>query len=121
MILFDTLERFLILLSGKALTKILLDDVISLEVTFVTIKEVKEKYKNYKVSGNERNMFATYDYNDGNGKVIIVVNNCKGYGKDVMQVVRVSDGKELFPDGACRSCDNLDDAIDVAGEMEWVE
>lgn len=83
----------------------------------MTIKMIREKYKNYKRKANEKNMFATYDYNDDNGKVVIVVNDCKGYGKTVMQVVRVSDGKELLPEGACRPCDNLDDAIDVAGEM----
>ena len=83
----------------------------------MTIKAIKEKYKDYKIKGNEKNMFTTYDYQDGNGKVVIIVNDCRGYGKTVMQVVRVSDGKELLKDGSCRPCDNLDDAIDVAGEM----
>lgn len=85
----------------------------------MTIKEIKEKYKNYQVDGNEKNMFATYDYKDGNGKVIIVVNSHpnKYVGKHVTQVIRVSDGKELLKDGSCRPCDNLDDAIDVAEEM----
>lgn len=83
----------------------------------MTIKGIKENYKNYKLRGNEVNRFATYDYGDGNGKVVIVVNDCKGYGKTVMQVVRVNDGKELLANGSCRPCDNLDDAIDVAGEM----
>ena len=86
----------------------------------MTIKEIKEKYKDYKRKVNEKNMFTTYDYNDGNGKVVIVVNDSKGFGKTVMQVVRVSDGKELLPEGSCRPCDNLDDAIDVAGEMKWI-
>lgn len=58
----------------------------------MTIKAIKEKYKDYKISGNEKNMFKTYDYEDGNGK-------------------------ELLREGSCRPCDNLDDAIDVAGEM----
>lgn len=62
-------------------------------------------------------MFTIYDYNDGNGKVVIVVNYNKGYGKTVMQIVRVSDGKELLINGGCRPCDSLEDAIDVAGEM----
>ena len=31
--------------------------------------------------------------------------------------VRVSDGKEMLSQDRCRPCDNLDDAIDVAGEM----
>lgn len=83
----------------------------------MAIKEIKEKYKNYQIRGDEKNMFTTYDYKDGNGKVVIVVNDCKGYGKTVMQVVRVSDCKELLKNGDCRPCDNLDDAIDVAGEM----
>ena len=86
----------------------------------MTIKEIKEKYKDYKRKANEKNMFTIYDYNDENGKVVIVVNDCKGFGKTVMQVVRVSDGKELLQEGSCRPCDNLDDAIDVAGEMEWI-
>ena len=83
----------------------------------MTIKEIKEKYKDYQIRGNEKNMFTAYDYKDGNGKVVIVVNNCKGYGKTVMQIVRLSDGKQLLKNGSCRPCDNLDDAIDVAGEM----
>ena len=83
----------------------------------MTIKAIKDAYKTYHLSGAEYNTFAVYDYNDGNGKVVIVVNNCKGYGKTVMQVVRVSDGKELLKNGSCRPCDNLDDAVDVAGEM----
>lgn len=87
----------------------------------MTIKAIKEKYKDYKLQSNEKNMFTVYDYNDGNGKVVIVVNNCKGYGKTVMQIVRVSDGVELLLEGSCRPCDNLDDAIDVAGEMKKKE
>lgn len=83
----------------------------------MTIKAIKEQYKNYKTEGREWNSFVTYDYNDGNGKIVIVVNNCKGYGKTVMQGIRVSDGKEFFKNGECRPCDNLDDAVDVFGEM----
>lgn len=83
----------------------------------MTIKAIKEKYKNYKRKANGKNMFTIYNYGNKNGKVVIVVNDCKEYGKTVMQVVRVSDGKELLPEGSCRPCDNLDDAIDVAGEM----
>ena len=71
----------------------------------MTIKSIKEKYKDYRIRGN--------------GKVVIVVNAHphKDIGKYVTQVIRVSDGKELLKDGSCRPCDNLDDAIDVAGEM----
>ena len=83
----------------------------------MTIKAIKEQYKTYGARG-EKKSFVTYDYRDGNGKVVIVVSHMGMYGyKDVVQVVRVSDGKELLPEGACRPCDNLDDAIDVAGEM----
>lgn len=85
----------------------------------MTIKAIKEAYKNYNLSAGERNSFVTWDYKDGNGKVVIVVNinSSKYVGDYVMQVVRVSDGKELLADGRCRPCDNLDDAIDVACEM----
>lgn len=31
----------------------------------MTIKAVKEKYKDYQLRENEKNMFTTYDYNDG--------------------------------------------------------
>ena len=87
----------------------------------MTIKNIKEKYKSYNVRVGEHNSFVVYDYEDGNGKVVIVVNINKGYGDTVMQVVRVSDGKEMLPEGACRPCDNLNDAIDVAGEMDWAK
>lgn len=83
----------------------------------MTIKEIRERYKQYRVSGGERNSFVTYDYKDGNGKVVIVVNISRSYRDTVMQVVRVRDGAELLKDGRCRPCDNLEDAIDVAGEM----
>ena len=84
----------------------------------MTIKAIKEKYKNYnRDTFSGKNMFVVYDYNDGNGKIVIVVNNCGWLGKDVVQAVRVSDGKEMLSEGRYRPCDNLDDAIDVAGEM----
>lgn len=85
----------------------------------MTIKSIKEKYKDYRRSANEKNMFAVCDYGDGNGKVVIVVlsHPCKYVGKYVHQVVRVRDGKELLSEGSMRPCDDLEDAIDVAGEM----
>lgn len=83
----------------------------------MTIKAIKEKYKNFMVSGNERNSFVVYDFGGEVGKVVIIVNIKKGsFGRWVTGVIRVSDGKSLL-DGSCRPCDNLDDAIDVAGEM----
>ena len=85
----------------------------------MTIKSIKEAYKDYRVDRDEKNSFVTYDYNDGNGKVVIIVRRHphRDIGSYVTQAVRVSDGKELIEDGRCRPCDNLDDAIDVAGEM----
>lgn len=84
----------------------------------MTIKEIKEAYKRYDCSGREHNSFAVYDYKDGNGKMVIVMKHLGIYGyKDVVQAIRVSDGKEMIPEGSCRPCDNLDDAIDVAAEM----
>ena len=82
------------------------------------IKDIKATYRDYSRSGNERNAFVVWNY-DGIGKVVIVVNinPSKYVGDYVTQVVRVSDGMPLLPDGACRPCDNLDDAIDVACEM----
>lgn len=85
----------------------------------MTIKMIKEMYKRYRVSGAERNSFVSYDFGGETGKVVIVVNISKYMGDYVTQVVRVSDGKELLDDGRCRPCDNLDDAVDVAGEMIW--
>ena len=82
----------------------------------MTIKAIKEEYKRYGCSGSERNGFTVYDYGDGNGKVVIVVTYSR-IGKDVVQAVRVMDGKKLIEEGRCRPCDNMDDAIDVAGEM----
>lgn len=82
----------------------------------VKIKDIKTMYTG-KYGGGERTRFTTYDYCDGNGKIVIVVTYCRSYGNTVWQAVRVSDGAELIRDGQCRPCDNLDDAIDVAGEM----
>ena len=83
----------------------------------MTIKAIKEKYKKGVYGNGEKTMFTTNDYGDGNGKTVIVVTKHPLYGRTVWQVVRVRDGKELIKSGRCRPCDNLDDAIDVAGEM----
>lgn len=92
----------------------------------MTIKSLKEKYM-AEYHGAGRLMFTTATYDilsvkPGHGgpvKVLIVVEYEPGWGRDVVQVVRVSDGKELLPDGACCPCDSLDDAVEVAAEMEW--
>ena len=85
----------------------------------MTIKQIKELYRGKYGDADDKTMFTTYDYGDGNGKVVIVVTQLKWdrKWKNVWQAVRVRDGKELIEDGRCRPCDNLDDAIDVAGEM----
>ena len=82
----------------------------------MTIKAIKEKYTG-RYGNGEKTMFTSYDYGDGNGKIVIVVTRHPTYGRTVWQAIRVKDGKELIADGKCRPCDNLDDAIDVAGDM----
>ncbi len=83
-----------------------------------TIKSIKEQYKDYQRSYGERNSFVVHDWNDGNGKCVIVVNRSSNrfVGSYVTAVIRVSDGKDIAECGM-RPCDNLNDAIDVAGEM----
>lgn len=82
----------------------------------MTIKAIKEKYTG-KYGRGEKTSFVVYDYQDGTGKVVIVLTRCRSYGWTVWQVVRVSDGVELIGSGHCRPCDDLNDAVDVAGEM----
>lgn len=83
----------------------------------MTIKAIKEQYKRYRCdSADEHNSFVVYDYNDGNGKMVVIVTHSI-LGKDVTGVIRVSDGYNMIGEDRCRPCDNLDDAIDVAGEM----
>lgn len=86
----------------------------------MTIKAIKEKYHG-KYGRGEKESFTVYDYKDERGKVVIITTYCRIYGRTVWQAVRVSDGAELIPDGNCRPCDNLDDAIDVASEMINIE
>ena len=81
----------------------------------MTIKQIKEVYKNYKTVGNEKNSFVVTHY-VGYGKCVIVVNSNKIYGKTITQIIRVEDGKELLQENI-RPCDNLSDALDVAEEM----
>lgn len=85
----------------------------------MTIKAIKAKYARYRAGEYAgENSFTVYDWKDGNGKCVVVVGHVGLYGyKDVIQVVRVSDGAELLDGDRCRPCDNLDDAIDVAAEM----
>ena len=92
------------------------------------IKDIKAAYKDY-FSKAGHNTFVVYDWNAYAkyddyfakvGKAVVVVHIekvCGDIWRDVVQVVRVSDGKKLLEDGRCRPCDNLNDAIDVATEM----
>lgn len=82
----------------------------------MTIKAIKEKYHGVYGRG-EKESFLVYDYKGEIGKVVIIMTRCRIYGRTVWQAVRVSDGAELIPNGACRPCDNLEDSIDVAAEM----
>lgn len=70
----------------------------------ITIKQIKEVYKNYKTVGNEKNSFVVTHY-VGYGKCVIVVNSNKIYGKTITQIIRVEDGNE-FTD------DNIDEYYD---------
>lgn len=82
----------------------------------MTIKAIKEKYAG-KYAKGEKESFTVYDYGYEIGKVVIISTRCRSYGRTVWQAVRVADGAEMIADGDCRPCDNLEDAIDVAGEM----
>jgi len=83
-----------------------------------TIKAIKEQYKDYNRHYGERNSFVVHDWNDGNGKcvIIVLISNNRYVGNYVTAVIRVRDGKDIADD-SMRPCDNLEDAIDVAGEM----
>lgn len=86
----------------------------------MTIKAIKENYKDYhKTTGDNKTMFSVFSM-EGE-KYVVVVTDCRGYGKTVYQVVRVRDGQEMLHKGSCRPCDDLSDAVDVACEMEWKE
>lgn len=83
------------------------------------IKDIKTLYANYEGYKNCR--FVVADFGGDISKAIIVVSVERVGGeiwRDVVQVVRISDGKELLSHGRCRPCDNLqNDAYDVASEM----
>lgn len=90
----------------------------------MTIKEIKRIYTDWnKERFNGKRMFTQSYYINEKGekeKTVIVVDNDRYMGKYVIGIVRVKDGKQLLPNGACRPCDNLDDACDVADEMETI-
>lgn len=82
----------------------------------MTIKAIKEAYANYKADCG-KTMYKVYDFGGEYGKCVIICKNAGHDLKTVDQVVRVADGKELLADHRWRWCDNLEDAIEVAGEM----
>jgi len=86
----------------------------------MTIKAIKEKYKNYhETTGDDKTMFSIIHALSGE-KYVVIGADCKGYGKSVYQVVRVSDGQEMLSKDRCRPCDNFcEDSNDVACEMMW--
>lgn len=88
----------------------------------MTIKEVKNKYSNYAKDyhwGGETKFVVMDSWEHDDKFVIIVAYESRDF-KDVVQVVRVSDGAFLLGLDRCRPCYNLqDDAIDVAWEMLW--
>ena len=86
----------------------------------MTIKAIKEKYKDFhKKTGDDKTMFSVIHAVSGE-KYVVIGTDCKGYGKTVYQVVRVSDGREMLGKDRCRPCDNFyEDSNDVACEMMW--
>lgn len=85
----------------------------------MTIKAIKEQYKDYEIARNGgKNSFVVTNLTDAKVKAVIIV-NVHNVGKSVIQLVRVSDGEELFKNGECRPCDSLEDALDVAEEIVW--
>lgn len=83
----------------------------------MTVKAIKEQYKDYDLALNGgKNSFVVTTLTDAKVKAVIIV-NVHQVGKSVVQLIRVSDGAELFKNGECRPCDSLADAVDVADEM----
>lgn len=81
----------------------------------MTIKEIKEAYKNYHCTNGATNSFITVNTSDY-GKIVIVINDFCG-DKAVTQIVKVSTGEKLLGDDRFRTCYSRNDAIDVAFEM----
>jgi hypothetical protein len=81
------------------------------------IKEIKSEWINKPCTwcNSAKRMFAVHSFNDI-GKCVIVVVNDPYLGKTVDAVIPVKTGKDIL-NGHSRPCDNMVDAIDVAGEM----
>lgn len=90
------------------------DDIPLPEDKTITIKDIKEKYRHYQVKkGCEKNSFRTAEFKKHGKVVIIVKRDTEKNVRQLTQIVRVEDGKELL-----QGCDlpvlNLGDAVTVA-------
>lgn len=84
----------------------------------VTIKGIKEKYRTapeYMLPGKRQ--FTVWTFPEPIGKSVVMVINCgKFCGNYVEAIIPVKTGIDIL-NGNTRPCDNMEDAIDVAGEM----
>ena len=85
----------------------------------MTIKGIKETWGNMvEIQGcRGKKQFAVYGFGGFGKCVVVVVNECGFFGRTVVAVVQVSSGEDLLKGEHSRPCDNMDDALDVAGEM----
>ena len=83
----------------------------------MTIKEIKAQWsEKAKINGlSGKKQFTVWSFT-GYGKCVVVVVNDPHMERFVVGVVPVSTGIDVLADHA-RPCDNMDDAIDVAGEI----
>lgn len=82
------------------------------------IQAIKEEWRGkHEYAGlTGKKMFTVWTFNNPVGKCVVMVINDRDIGKTVVAVIRVETGKDIL-NGHSRPCDNMDDAIDVAGEM----
>ena len=85
----------------------------------MTIKEIKSEWakkSSYK-GGQGKWQFTTWKFTK-NGTCVIAVQNEGGeFGRTVVACISTLDGKDLLHSDHSRPCDNMDDAVDVVGEM----
>lgn len=90
----------------------------------MTIKSIKEKYKDYRIRGNEKNMYTTYDYKDGNGKVVIVVNahphkDIGKYVEYIVDKVEVNCIKSIYIPKLFKN--RIDLPIEIMSRITWCD
>ena len=85
----------------------------------MTIREIKALWGSKdRIQGcTGKKQFATYDFQEFGKCVVVVVNDGAYLGRTVVALVQVATGNDLFHGEHSRPCDNMDDAIDVAGEI----